>query len=133
MTDNPILKIAWAAGFFDGEGHISWGSPGPGSKTFKCGYGTPRLMVGQTHKEPLSRFLDAVGGGNITGPYSRGPTRRPMWSYQAYGETAIKIFQLLAPYLSDVKLHDGNAALTTWLGRQARKTSKFGRLLKEAA
>jgi hypothetical protein len=72
-------ELAWAAGFFDGEGCF-------------CYSEAPRYVsvsIGQTSCEPLERFRVAVGIGKINGPYlHKGPNRmgkKPQWVYQAYG------------------------------------------------
>src|SRR5713226_2076949 len=62
-----IDSIAWAAGFFDGEGSVStFASP--------RGATTVRISVSQASRDgvpaALSRFQAAVGGhGTIVGPY----------------------------------------------------------------
>jgi hypothetical protein len=62
-TDGWLIdreELAWAAGFFDGEGCFSF--------TTKAGYGA--AAIGQVDRAPLERFQAAVGGlGKIYGPY----------------------------------------------------------------
>lgn len=53
-------ELAWAAGFFDGEGCFSYSKSGQ----YVC------VSIGQTVREPLERFKLAVGLGVIYGPYS---------------------------------------------------------------
>ena len=68
------LELAWAAGFFDGEGG-TYGDP-------KGGF---RIRIGQlaSNREVLDRFHNAVGGlGKIRGPYSNGKGR-PMMEWTA--------------------------------------------------
>lgn len=50
-------ELAWAAGFFDGEGTASYERSGQ--------YGQLRLQVGQKDRRPLDRFCAAVGVGRI--------------------------------------------------------------------
>jgi hypothetical protein len=67
-------QLAWAAGFFDGEGHIR-----------NQDYGTLRLTVTQVDTRPLARFIMAVKClGNVIGPYgdSRGK-RQPVYMFSA--------------------------------------------------
>jgi hypothetical protein len=72
-------ELAWAAGFFDGEGCFSW--------TDKSRWGC--AVIAQTNRESLGRFQEAVGGiGKIYGPYSPsrdgGWSRRPQWSFRVH-------------------------------------------------
>lgn len=72
-------ELAWAAGFFDGEGCFSY------VKTARYGVAT----ISQTSPEPLQRFQRAVGGlGKIYGPYEQKAhrdrwSRKPQWSFRA--------------------------------------------------
>lgn len=52
-SPGPSYELAWAAGFFEGEG------------TF-C---RKQAQIAQNDLAPLSRFASAVGLGGITGPY----------------------------------------------------------------
>jgi len=73
-------ELAWAAGFFDGEGCFSY------VKTTRYGVAT----INQIWLEPLQRFQRAVGGlGKIYGPYEQKAhrdkwRRKPQWSYRAH-------------------------------------------------
>lgn len=93
-----MLELAWAAGFFDGEGSI------------QLRRGTMlQLYVGQTDPRPLERFAAAVGAGKVRGPY--GPYARngkpnnwkPMYAWQLGGRKAESVFATLRPYLSEPK------------------------------
>lgn len=79
-------ELAWAAGFFDGEGciHIT------GSFT--------TIIIGQTDKEPLQRFLEIVHPHNVCTIKKRN-TPKDFYVIQASGESAINILHLLYPYL----------------------------------
>lgn len=98
ILDNET-ELAWAAGFFDGEGHISAKSnrQGPWLQL--------KLTIGQTDRQVLDRFQKAVGLGRVYGPY---PTLKPEWnpiyeySVQSKGDVEV-VVQLLLPYLSPVK------------------------------
>ena len=70
-------ELAWAAGFFDGEGCFSW------TKDWGC------VVIHQTVLAPLERFQRAVGDiGKIYGPYVQrqqdGWKRKPQWAYRAH-------------------------------------------------
>lgn len=102
MTDT---ELAWAAGFFDGEGWV-------GARYAKVSKKQPlyrriEVGIGQVDPRVLERFQAAVGGvGTVKGPYApdkRGG-RQPRWYYQLAGPKTIwRIFWDLEPYLSPVK------------------------------
>ena len=78
----PLLlsreDLAWAAGFFDGEGCFSFSEAGH----YIC------VSIGQTDREPLDRFRIAVGGlGKVLGPYELARpgrlSKKPQYVYRA--------------------------------------------------
>ena len=96
-----MTELAWAAGFFDGEGHVNnENNKGKGKHHL-------RLQVSQTKgPELLARFCRAVGGAaHVVGPY--GPygkaTHAPHWQAVAHGEHVIDVYERLLPYLGSVK------------------------------
>ena len=107
-------KLAWAAGFFDGEG----------CTTFHLGKGTqyyyPRLRIGQSGNSGymvLETFKDALQMGSISGPYSANPTRYPnrqvTWSYYLHGfEKVQAAIALMWTWLSDAKKEQAIKILT---------------------
>ena len=78
--------VAWAAGFFEGDG------------TFSAAYGYPMMAVAGTDPKPLAAFAAAVGTGHVAGPYDRRDPRRwtkkPMYVVQIYGEAISTVAQL---------------------------------------
>ena len=87
-------ELAWAAGFFDGEGcsHVAR-STKPNVSPYV------RLAVAQKERGPLFRFQDAVGTGTINGPYGGGVS---YWS--AGGRLQARaVMEKLWPYLSEPK------------------------------
>jgi hypothetical protein len=102
------LELAWAAGFFDGEGYSGVAAGGNGNE-----YSYFRMQIAQCHPECLHRFRAAVGGlGNVTGPRPpRGPNRQPTYWWTAGAETARKAIALLWPYLGSVKRAQAQEAL----------------------
>jgi hypothetical protein len=71
-------ELAWAAGFFDGEGTLSYAQ--------KARFVTVR--VAQTERKILERFQRAVGGvGKIYGPYVQRHKdrweRKPQYAFQS--------------------------------------------------
>jgi hypothetical protein len=93
-------ELAWAAGFFDGEGSTSL--------YFSHGHPYLRLSIPQTDERLLIRFQAAVGGLGIV-----GPPRRPkgykahwktIWKYSVRKQADVyTILDLLWPYLSEPK------------------------------
>jgi hypothetical protein len=82
-------ELAWAAGFFDGEGCFSFSPAG----RYVC------VSVGQTEREPLDRFKRAVGFGNVLGPYDvnkrNGSLRKPQFFYRANGYERVQAIAAL--------------------------------------
>ncbi len=95
-------ELAWAAGFFDGEGSVSTRSRSRAGRRPEM-----RITISQVHPEVLERFRDAVGLGSVTGPHdypSRTPNRQVQWRYCTYGTPQTRsVIELLWPYLSSVK------------------------------
>jgi len=95
-------ELAWAAGFFDGEG--SFCVLIPNRKTMR-----PMLhaTIHQTNKITLERFQTACGGlGRITGPYTkaRAWNSKPYWVWQTSKfEHAQQVVLCLWPWLSSPK------------------------------
>lgn len=105
------IELAWAAGFFDGEGCFK-GARTNGISDTKYG----RVSISQKDPEVLYRFKSAVGGlGSVNGPYGKnGDSHCPMWYYAAAGKSqVVTICNLLRPYLSSIKIKDMDNMLST--------------------
>jgi|SRR3989304_4224767 len=109
MTSAELLELAWAAGFFDGEGHT-------GAFKRKQGFWDLNLTVAQSRTEPLLRFSAAVHGmGRIYGPYRYGGQRGPFWQWRATSfADAQAVFCLLWPFLSRPKREQGLKAFSSY-------------------
>lgn len=89
-------ELAWAAGFFDGEGH---------TQHKKTNYNSPNgklrvLQVGQKYPECLYRLQEAVGGrGKI---YKSGVRAIYYW-YAGKQNEVDTVLNLLWPHLSSIK------------------------------
>lgn len=89
------IELAWAAGFFEGEGSVFPHS----SKTYDIG-----ASLDQTDApELIERFLAAVGIGKTYGPYGSG-SGRLRWRWGAWGKDAHAVIALLEPYLGEHSL-----------------------------
>jgi hypothetical protein len=95
---NPAEELAWAAGFFDAEGCFTYARSGRYAL----------VSLGQTDREPLDRFREAVGVGHINGPYTKSgpsrPSKQPQYEFHANGwRNAQKIAELLWKDLGSLK------------------------------
>lgn len=104
MADLLPTELAWAAGFFDGEGSTSL----MGRKR-KSGerYRYLTVQVSQKDPRPLFRFMGAVGVGQVYGPYA---SQRDKYKFQATGPRAHIVIDLLWPYLSEPKREQATRA-----------------------
>lgn len=83
------LEIAWAAGFFDGEGSV---------------YFTGKylvLAITQADRRPLDRFRAAVDLGTVNGPYRT--EKSPYFTYSAGVYGVQPVIEKLWPLLSEPK------------------------------
>jgi len=102
-------ELAWAAGFFDGEGHAYFAS----RLDRRRGLWSPTqgLIVTQGEPGTLHRFRAALGLGRVIGPYRNGKYR-PMyqWRVGSFEETQAAI-ALLWNFLSPPKRQQARYAL----------------------
>lgn len=99
------LELAWAAGFFDGEGCIYLRNDKRDSRW--------QLLLGlaQVDKAPLEDFQRIVGGvGYITKSHRGKGNQRSCWTWQAASKNAGDVVELLLPFLR-VKQSQAVAAL----------------------
>lgn len=99
------VELAWAAGFFDGEGsvyvrHTQRHKGGTTGRVYPLT--TVEVSLSQVRVEPLKRFLEAVQIGTLRGPYQhRKITHAPYFRWQTAGRPSVhKVLSLLWPYLS---------------------------------
>ena len=112
----PINKeeLAWAAGFFDGEGCFFSNAKN----------NNPSCQISQVHGEVLERFRDAVGIGVVRGPIDMrrySPRFKPQWKFDSGGfENTQHIFCLLWKNLGAVKREQGKNVLRKYLDNWRR-------------
>lgn len=105
-------SLAWAAGFFDGEGstlHVK----GHRLKGGSC----VRLSIAQVERETLDRFQAAIGGlGKVTGPYKpRATNQRPIYYWKtARFESSQAAIGFLWEFLSPIKREQAANALRAY-------------------
>lgn len=85
-------ELAWAAGFYDGEGCTSLRKYTNGTIVLEC-------SLGQKDRRPLERFVRAVGFGKVNGPYG---VAQAYQIHYIYGQ-AYDLLDRLWPYLSEPK------------------------------
>jgi hypothetical protein len=87
QDDGPtVAELAWAAGFFDGDGHINLST-------------TLSVEVTQKRRRPLDELQRIFGASTF---YSVAPSgRRPnrLWELHYFGAQAAVVLQLILPYL----------------------------------
>ena len=109
-------QLAWAAGFYDGEGCMSL--------TTATSY---KVSIVQVDPAVLLKFQAAVLGlGTLQGPYktaSMGENHKPRWQFVATGASAQAVVAMLWEFLGDVKkeqalkcLHAGGFRPPVWRG-----------------
>jgi hypothetical protein len=106
-------ELAWAAGFFDGEGNTSFCRNGSwkGRQYWRL-----TVQVGQSYSpETLERFQKAVGVGYITGPNVSNRGHADSWKFSIASEKAVSALRLLWPYLSSPKKEQAERAIERWL------------------
>ena len=104
------IELAWAAGFFDGEGYV-----GSMSLRVRPAKGRARAVltmeISQVDERPLLRFAAAVGCGSINRRAVRNPRWRQQWRWRAVGGTAEQALCALLPYLSAPKREQAGRAV----------------------
>lgn len=118
MLQISKLELAWAAGFFDGEGTTVCARHKDGCRAL-------HITVGQVELENLTRFQASLSGlGHITGP-RRLPNRQPFYVWRAYGSNAQQSVNILTPYLGRVKREQATKALLEWSLRTIYRADGF--------
>ena len=105
------LDLAWAAGFFDGEGWVG-AIKKTHAKNRTAGVGLS-ISIAQTDPEVLEKFAKVAGFGNLRGPYNpKTANSNPYWVWRSEQREEIRdLFKELRPYLSSVKCQQFERAL----------------------
>lgn len=119
MTNTTREEMAWAAGFFDGEGHV--GSH-VGRLRGRYVRRDLQIAISQTDRQVLDRFRESVGGiGRVGGPFVRSyrnPNERDVYAYQVGRfEYVQAICAMLWQWLSPVKRAQFSSALAATRAR----------------
>ena len=121
-------KLAWIAGFFDGEGHIT-SKRGKRKKVSdgRLVYSSVLFEVSQKDPELLYKIKDILNVGEVYGPYYNGekPHYRYVISKFEHVQYAVAV---LWDYLGNIKKKQAKIALTNYVneprlkpGRKSRK------------
>jgi hypothetical protein len=125
MNFKPTLcidthELAWAAGFFDGEGCIT--------HRRDRAWISIAMSVSQSDRQPLDRFQRAVGGiGVVRGPYrQKASHHKPYWVWSTDNqERSQAVIGMLWKWLSEPKRADAERVLGAVHARQ-RVRIEFG-------
>lgn len=109
-------ELAWAAGFFDGEGctflnrHKVTHYDRPNRPTNYVS--SPTITIAQVDRRALDRFVAAVGVGKVSGPYvPRTPKSNPYFKCAIAGRDRVcAVLTKMWPYLGPVKRDQARAA-----------------------
>lgn len=114
-------ELAWAAGFFDGEGCTSVSKVWGAQRT-----PVPRISIAQTDPRPLERFHRAVGGlGNIRTFAPADARHSRQWVLHASGWRVTQaIIALLWSSLSEPKREQARKALLVGRSGPARDAKR---------
>ncbi len=102
--------IAWAAGFFEGEGWV-------GGDRIYC---LPLVKISQVNPWPLERML-ALFGGTITKTTKRPVGHQPFFSWSVSGLRANDFLVAIYNYLSPKQQTRIDAVISAWRARHKRE------------
>ena len=97
--------IAYIAGFFDGEGSVSFGWYSAGRKGSSVRkYGRLTATIAQTNEEVLSWIVEATGCGNVyiqnnARDQATNPIRKKCWQIRMHAGQARQFLKLVRPFL----------------------------------
>src|ERR1044072_2281967 len=100
-------ELAWAAGFFDGEGNTR-------AIIRRAKYKSLHVSITQVEKSNLERFQKAIGLGKINGPYKyeKRPREKPFYRFRLCRQADIGRFVFLVwKYLSRPKRDQINSSI----------------------
>lgn len=118
-------ELAWAAGFFEGEGSLSI-STSYNAKRYRCPeckgphFSAIHLSVAQHELSRLQRFQQAVELGVVRGPYPRETSDKWVWVSRGAGEIR-PVLSLLWPYFTPFTRHKLKVVLLRWENRHLVK------------
>jgi len=127
-----LTDIAWCAGFFDGEGHVSYHRSYPngisGRVSAQMYANVPQCS---DNIEVLEKFQRIVGMGKLKGPYKvRGGRDKHVLTFGV--KEVLELYLLLMPYLGSEKSDDFRRALLAYENHSPIPTAEdYARLEKK--
>jgi hypothetical protein len=126
-----MIEMAWAAGFFDGEGSTfvlrHKQSRGGTGRLYPCV--SVGISVCQTDRRPLDRFVAALGLGKVRGPYRPRGNQRPYFRWERAGRPSVhRALVRLWPYLSDPKKEQARRVWAELLSLRGKKSPRLPKL-----
>jgi hypothetical protein len=125
-----VCKLAYAAGYFDGEGSVGILSQGAGKGS------QLRVEIRSCDLDTLRLFKDLFGGSLASQKYGRLPY--PVFRWAVNNQDAIKALGVMAPYLrakakeARLVLDSGWDTLVLGAGRLSEHQKEQRRALREA-
>jgi hypothetical protein len=125
-----VCKLAYAAGYFDGEGSIGILSQGAGKGS------QLRVEIRSCDLDTLRLFKNLFGGSLASQKYGRLPY--PVFRWAVNNEDAFKVLGVMAPYLrakakeAQLVLGSGWGTLCLGYGRLSEHQKEKRRVLREA-
>lgn len=91
LTKN--CEVAWAAGLFEGEGHVT--------ANHKAPRGRPRVVatLSTCDKDVMDRFVAVVGVGSVRVVEPKESHHRRAWTWQITGKAAKPVLEMLRPWM----------------------------------
>jgi hypothetical protein len=93
-----IEELAWAAGFFEGEGSTS---PSFNKRKGRVD-GYPRMVICQCEIQTLKKFQELFGG-SITKRQIKSKNHSQSWQWSIAGEHAVQAFNAIQEYFVGTK------------------------------
>ena len=125
--------LAWCAGFFDGEGHVSYRRQ-INPKTMRVS-GMMMCSIPQNadNKEVLEFFQSTIGFGTICGPYKITVNGKENERYEVRYKTEeiMELLIILKPYLKSKKTLDFQRALAAyWMHDPTATEEDISKMIK---
>lgn len=121
------LLVAWAAGFFDGEGCVMV-QRRKGRSGSRGGCYVMQISASQKHPEPLYRLLEVFRCGAVHQTKRRESYGCDMWVWKASGNFANEVLKRMLPYLV-VKREQAEVAIVFQDRRIRVRADKFDKAI----
>lgn len=94
-------EVAWAAGFYEGEGCIHFDGK------------NLNMTLSQCNREPLDRYYEIMGCGKIYGPYTKRRVQ-PIYTWKVSGRSAVEAIGRLSEWLSKRRTEQAQTAIEAY-------------------